>query len=207
MTFPGAGLCYGGDVNPTPYADESDMTEIKAAFSSENSTPPWGYAYDGIDIYPQGNLKAFQATCSGIVDSVDLRQAGTGSNWQVEVLINCEEYVDDPDTGLYFIPFSTDYIFEPMTKDPIKGLTQRANVKVVKGQNVSQGEIIGYLNTFGPGAHVQFGLELFGGSFFSGWGVTSIPLCPEPHFSPTANDSILDLLHVVWPSAKMCYQN
>lgn len=211
VTFPNADLCYGGDVAPpplvTPYANESDMTEIQAAFSSDNSSPPWGFVHDGIDMSPQGDLKSFQAACSGTVDSVDLRQAGAESNWQVEVLIQCDDYVDDPDMGRYFIPFSVVYFFEPMSNKLADGATQLTNVIVAKDDTVSQGDIIGSLHVAGEGAHVQFGLEMFGSSFFSALGVTGIPLCPEPHFSTTAKDSILNLLHVVWPSATMCYQN
>lgn len=209
LTYPDANLCYGGDVVPpplaTPYENESDMTKIKAAFSSENSSPPWGFVNDGIDMYPQGDLKSFQAACSGTVDSVDLRQAGAESNWQVKVLISCDDYVDDPDNGGYFIPFSVDYFFEPMSNNPIDGATQLTNVIVAKGDTVSQGDIIGSLHVAGEEAHVQFGVEMFGGAFFSALGVTSIPHCPEPHFSTTANKSILNLLHVAWPSANICY--
>ncbi len=183
------------------------MTDIRSGFSSDKNSSPWGYVHEGIDMYPQGDLKPFQAACSGTVDSVDLRQAGAESNWQIEVLINCDDYVDDSDMGGYFIPFSVAYFFEPMSSNKVDGDAQLAYVTVAKGQHVSQGDLIGYLDVAGEGAHVQFGLEMFWSSFFSALGVTGIPICPEPHFSTTAKDSILNLLHVVWPSANMCYQN
>jgi hypothetical protein len=210
VTFPDADmLCYGGDVTPpplvTPYINESDMTEINAGFSSDNSISPWGFVHDGIDIYPQGDLKPFQASCSGIVDSVELRQANPGPNWQVEVLIECNNYVSDLDKGGYFIPFSVDYVFEPMSSIQTDGETQLANITVNQGDTVSQGGIIGYLYATNVNAHVHFGLVQFGSSAFSTLGVPSIPLCPEPHFSTEGKDSILNLLHVVWPSANMCY--
>ena len=63
----------------------------------------------------------------------------------------------------------------------------------------------GFFDAAGEGAHVHFGLVQFGSSFFTG--VTGIPLCPEPHLSSAGKDSILNLLHVVWPNADMCYQN
>ncbi|MFC1816641.1 hypothetical protein ACFL0M_12075 [Thermodesulfobacteriota bacterium] len=211
VVFPTADMCYGGDVTPpplvTPYMNESDMTEINAGFSSENSFSPWGFVHDGMDIYPQGDLKPFQASCSGTVDSVELRQANPGSNWQVDVLIACNDYVPDPDLGGYFTPFSVDYVFEPMSNIQTDGQTQLANIPVSEGQTVSQGDIIGYLYVAGEGAHVHFGLVQFGGSLFSALGVPSIPICPEPHFSTEGKDSILNLLYVVWPSANMCYQN
>jgi hypothetical protein len=202
-------MCYGPDVTPpalvTPYVNELDMKEINAGFSSDDNSP-WGFVHDGIDIYPQGDLKAFQAACSGIVDSVELRQAGVDSNWQVDVLIQCDDYVPDPSKGGYFIPFSVDYVFEPMSNKKKDGRTQLDDILVGAGDNVSQGEIIGYLEVVGEGAHVHFGLLQFGSSAFSAFGITSIPLCPEPHFSTEANVSILNLLHAAWPSAGMCYQ-
>ena len=206
-----ADMCLSGDVTPpslvTPYLNESEMTEIKTGFSSENSISPWGYVHDGLDIYPQGDMKPFQASCSGVVDTVQLRQAGAESNWQLEVLINCNDYVADPDSAGYFIPLSVDYIFEPMSNIQTDGQAQLDNIMVVEDQAVSKGEIIGYLNVVGEGAHVHFGLLQFGSSAFSIYGVTPIPLCPEPHFSTQSKDSILKLFHVAWPSANMCYQN
>lgn len=210
VVFPNADMCYGGNVTPpplvTPYVNETDMTEINPGFSSENSTSPWGYVHDGIDIYPQGDLKAFQASCSGLVDAVQLQQVSPGSNWQVGVLVQCDDYVTDHDTGGYFIPFSVEYVFEPMSTLAADGQSQLANISVIEGQAVSQGDIIGYLNLAGEGAQVHFGLVQFGSSAFSSIGVTGIPLCPEPHFSIAGKDSILNLLHVAWPGANMCYQ-
>jgi hypothetical protein len=204
-------MCYGPDVTPpalvTPYVNELDMKEIKAGFSSDNSISPWGFVHDGIDVYPQGDLKAFQAACAGIVDSVELRQAAGGSNWQVDVLIQCDDYVEDPDDGGYFIPFSVDYVFEPMSDNQTDGQTQLGNIEVIEGQTVSQGDIIGRLDVVGVEARVHFGIVQFGSSAFQALGVTGIPTCPEPHFSPAANDSILNLLHAAWPSAGICYQN
>lgn len=206
-----ANMCLSGDVTPpplvTPYLNEFDMTEIKVGFSSDNSFSPWGYVHDGLDIYPQGDLKAFHASCSGVVDTVELRQAGIESNWQLEVLINCNDYVADPDSGGYFIPLSVDYIFEPMSNIHADGQTQLDNIMVIEGQEVSQGDVIGYLTVVGEGAHVQFDLLQFGSSEFLIYGAVSLPLCPEPHFSTQGKDSILNLLHVAWPSANMCYQN
>lgn len=209
-TFPpDAVLCYGANVTPppmvTPYVNQPDMTEINAGFSTEYASSPWGFAHDGLDIFPQGDRQPFQAACAGTVDAVELVQAKPGANWQVKVLIQCDNYV--PNEGGYFIPLSVEYIFEPMTKAPPKGQQQLADITVVEGQNVSQGDIIGYLHDAHKGAHVQFGLVQFGSSDFSALGVPRLPICPEPHFSTAARDSVLNLLHVVWPSANMCYQN
>ena len=211
-TYPTANLCYGGNVTPpplfTPYVDESDMEGIYAGFSSENTVSPWGFANDGIDIYPKGDQKLFQASCSGMVDNVQLLQTNPGSNWQVEVLIQCENYVYDPLLGGYFIPFSVDYIFKPMSNDIADGISQLGAISVSEGDLISQGTPIGKLHTANnPDAHVHFGVVQFGSSSFSALGVPSIPLCPEPHFSQAGRDSILNLLHVAWPNANMCYQD
>ncbi len=203
-------ICAGGNPAPpdlvTPYMNELDMKEIKAGFSSDDNSP-WGFVHDGIDIYPQGDQKDFQAACTGIVDSVELLQDAGDSNWQVDVLIQCDEYVEDPDDGGYFIPFSINYVFEPMSNNQIDGQNQLGNIEVVEGQTVSQGDSIGRLDAVGEGAHVHFGVVQYGSSAFQALGITGIPICPEPHFSAGANTSILNLLHAAWPSAGMCYQN
>jgi hypothetical protein len=209
--FLGANMCYGGDVTPpplvAPYVNESDMTGINTGFSSENSSSPWDLVHDGFNIYPTGDGKPFQSSCTGTVDSVQLYQPNPGSNWQVDVLIACNDYVVDPDLGGYFIPFSVKYAFELMSDVQADGQTQLTNIPVVAGQAISQGDIVGSLSVVGEGAHVHFSLVQFGSSFFSSLGVTAIPLCPEPHFSPASRDSMLKLLHVAWPNANMCYQN
>ena len=202
-------MCLSGNVTPpalvTPYLNEFDMAEISTGFSSEYSISPWGYVNDGLDIYPQGDMKPFQASCSGVVDTVALRQTGFESNWQVEVLINCDDYVSESDG--YFIPLSIDYIFEPVSNIQTDGQAQLNNIMVNEAQEVTQGDVIGYLNVVGEEAHLQFSLLQFGNSDFVIYGATPIPVCPEAHFTTQGKDSMLNLLHVAWPNANMCYQN
>ena len=205
--FPGASMCNGGDVSPpslvTPYANELDMASVNEAFSSAGSTSPWGFAHDGIDFFPSGNLKPFRAACSGVVDPAQLRQNNVTSNWQVNLLIKCNPYVPDPNLGGYFSPIAVEYIFEPMSTVQTVGQTQLNNITVANGQAVSQGDVIGYLLTAGAGAHVHFGVIPFGAMLANG--VPRIPSCPEPHFSNIAAAYVLTLLRVVWPGAAMCY--
>jgi hypothetical protein len=208
--FPGANICYGCNGNPpplvTPYLNESDMSKINAGFSSENSNPPWGSAHDGLDIYPAGDLKPFQAACSGKVFSVVSEQAGGASNWQVEVLIGCNDYVHDPEEGGYFIPNAVKYVFETMSDVQADGQTQLANISVAVEQTVSQGDIIGYLHAVNGNSHVHFGVSPYGAILYS-MGIPRFSVCPEPLFATDAKNSILDLIHVAWPGADICYQN
>lgn len=203
-------MCLSGDVTPpfliAPYLNEADMTEIKTGFSSDNSHSPWGGGHDGFDIYPNADLKPFQASCTGTVDKVQLRQDSVDANWEVDVLIVCDNYVVDPDLGGYFIPLSVDYIFETMSQNQTDGLTQFGNISVVEGQTITQGDIVGYLNAVDEESHLHFSLLQYGASEFITYGVTSITLCAETHFSTQAKNSMLNLLHVAWPSANMCYQ-
>jgi hypothetical protein len=85
------------------------------------------------------------------------------------------------------------------------GQIQLNNIMVLDGQSVSQGDVIGYLYAPNTDAHLQYGVVQYGSSFFLQFGASGIPLCPAPYFSTTAKDSILDLLHMVWPSANLCY--
>jgi len=206
-TFSSADMCYGGNVTPppmiTPYVNESDMAAIKKGFSSDGSSSPWSIAHDGLDIYPNGDLKPLRSACSGTVGSVTLSQDIATSNWEVDVLIECDPYV--PNTGGYFPPLSVNYIFKPMSSDATDGNAQLAQIITAEDQHVSQGDVIGYLHTAAAEAHLHFGLLLY--ATWSAFGVPSIPSCPEPHFAPEATNSILNLLHVTWPGAIMCYQN
>jgi len=210
VVFPGADMCYGGDPRGTPlvtpYVNESDMTEINPGFSNAYTTSPWGGVHEGLDIYPQANLKPFQASCSGVVDTVELQYDAIDSNYQVEVSIFCDKYVVDPLDEGYFIPHSIEYVFEPMSANQADGQTQLNNIMVVEGQSVSQRDVIGYLYAPNTNSHMHFEVLQYGRPIFAQYGVTGIPICPEPHFSTTDKDSILNLLHAVWPSANMCYQ-
>ena len=190
----------------TPYANESDMQEIREVFSTVTSGSPKNRVHDGLDIYPVGDLKPFQAACSGKVLSVMSEQAGTASNWQVEVLVGCNEYVYDPDTGGYFIPSAVSYVFETMSDVQADGQTQLANISVAEGQTVSQGNIIGYLHAVNGNSHVHFGVSPFGAILYS-LGMPLFLVCPEPFFATDDKNSILNLIHVAWPSADICYQN
>jgi hypothetical protein len=159
-----------------------------------------------LDIYPAGDLKPFQAACSGKVFSVVSEQAGGASNWQVEVLIGCNDYVHDPEEGGYFIPNAVKYVFETMSALQADGQTQLANISVAVEQTVSQGDIIGYLHAVNGNSHVHFGVSPYGAILYS-MGIPRFSVCPEPLFATDAKNSILDLIHVAWPGADICYQN
>lgn len=165
----------------TPYVNSTDIASINEAFSS-TACAPWGFAHNGIDFFPNGNLKPFQAVSSGVIEDVQLWQNDISLNWQVNVRIK------------YNDTYSVEYAFEPFSTIQSDGDTQLANILVSAGQNVSQGDIIGNLYTVGGGAHVHFGLIKDG-----------IAICPEPYFTIDARDSILNLIHIVWPDANMCY--
>ena len=191
----------------TPYSSEAEIAKITAGFSSQYSLSPWEYVNDGIDIYPQDDLAGFQAGCSGLVDSVQLQQVTADDTWQVEVSIACDEYVVDPDDGGYFIPLTTKYAFNTMSINTQAGQDQLASISVTLGDTVSQGDTIGYLKMFNEFSHLHYGLWQFGQTIYQGFGVSGIPLCPEKQFTAQAKNSILNLLHVTWPNAQICYQN
>jgi len=180
LSLTGCSCGDGEDISMiTPYKYSSDMACIYEAFSSSASCP-WGFEHDGIDFFATGNLKPFQAVCSGVVTSVELWNPGL--HWQVSVNIRFN--------SIYWVS----YAFEPSTNVQSDGETQLDNILVSEGQTVSQGDIIGYLYTVDEYAHVHFGLYKKG-----------YAICPEPYFTPEARDSILSLIHVAWPGANMCY--
>lgn len=118
----------------------------------------------------------------GIVERINLFLNQGNSYWQVNIIIR------------YDSMYSVEYAFEPFSSDETDGEIQLANIVVTEGQTVLQGDIIGYLYKIGDGAHVHFGMHK-NGEF----------ACPEPYFMQKARDSILNILHQIWPYAKMCY--
>lgn len=204
--FPGADMCQGPAVTPallsTPYVNESDMASVDRAFSADGSAPPWNALNDGIDMLPRGSLKPFRASCSGVVDSVQLQLNSLTANWQVVVMIGCSLTI--PNNGGYFSPLELVYTFEPMSTLQSIGQTQLANITVAKGQAVAQNDVIGHLLTEGAGAYLRFGTIPFGDHLTMG--IPIVPVCPGPHFSAAAGTSILNLLHVARPGASICYE-
>lgn len=203
-------ICRSGNLFPpplaAPYVDESDFTEIRTGFSSAYSISPWDYPHDGLDIYPAGDHSPLQAACSGKVDALELQQDDATGHWQVELAIVCDDYVDDPEKGGYFIPLTTKYFLRTLSADPAIGQSQLDNIMVAPEDAVTQGDIVGYLRAASPEAHLHFELQQFGLSAFQAFGVTGIPLCPRAQFSPSARASVLNLLQKAWPGAEMCYQ-
>jgi hypothetical protein len=165
----------------TPYANETDMRWAGPFSSSDNC--PWGYEHRGFDFFATGDLKPFQAVCSGVVDSVELWVNPGNSYWQVNVIIS-------------FNPtYVVVYAFEPFSSTQSDGQIQLANILVSEGDTVSQGDIIGYLyRKHEEYAHVDFGLVKEGDR-----------ICPEPYFTPEARDSMLRLIHKEEPGWDMCY--
>jgi hypothetical protein len=204
-------ICNSDDVVPplfvAPYSSKAEIAKITAGFSSQYSFSPWDYVNDGIDIYPQDELTGVQSACSGMVDAVQLQQIVTDDTWQVEVSIACDEYVIDPDEGGYFIPLTIKYVFNTMSINTQDGQDQLDNISVTLDDSVTQGETIGYLKMFNESSHLHYGLWQFGQTKYQVFGVSGIPVCPEAHFTSQAQESILNLLHVTWPNAEICYQN
>ena len=159
----------------TPYASDSDMREINDFFNAQYSDESWGRIHDGLDVDPDGNLKAYQSACAGRVKKIYTFDD------QVMVMIDCDS------------TYSIGYNFE--SQAPNTGQTQFNNILVVEGQLVEQGEIIGnlYSDENPEKAHVHFTLYK-----------NAIPICPEPYFTQAASDSVLDLIAVVHNDVIMC---
>ena len=202
-------MCKSTDVMPplllAPYSSEAQMANITAGFSTQYSFSPWGSVSNGIDIYPQSNPAGIQSACSGKVDAIQLQQTTPGNTWQVEVSIACDEYVADPEEGGYFFPLTTKYAFNTMSTNAQAGQDQLNDISITEGDNVAQGDTIGNLKMFNDASHLHFGLWQFGQTMFQQYGISGIPICPEAQFAVQAKNSILKLLHVTWPNAKLCY--
>lgn len=189
----------------TPYVLESDMLHIDKAYSSELASSPWGADNRGFDIYPDGDLKPIQAACDGIVDHVELKQSNVGE-YQVEVVIQCDYYVDESAEDAYFIPFAVRYLFETKSADVADGQFQRGKISVSPGNPIGKGDVIGEMKVFSAESHLEFGTSMFAGKEFSST-VDEMPFCPVGHFDATALGSLENLLTRIWPHARLCYQH
>jgi hypothetical protein len=165
---------------PTPYVNESDMASINEAFSVD-ACAPWGFGHGGIDFFPTGNLKPFRAVADGVVEDITKLHNVPVDMWQVNLNLRIDA------------TYWAGYAFEPMSDEADADL-QLTHIVVSEGQTVSQGDILGYLLTVGPGAHVHF-------SIYEVWDA----ICPEPYFTPSATNSILTVLGWTWPHARICY--
>ena len=167
-----------------PFVNAGDVSDIREAFSTR-ADAPWGFAHDGIDFFPAGDLAGFQASASGKIEDVDLRRNDRSGNWQVNVSIR------------YDSNYSIEYVFEPFTSSAADGEAQNSQILVRKGQNVAARDLIGRLVVRGESAHVHFGLIDRDGK--------KAAICPEPFFTPAAREAVLALLHRRHPTWPMCF--
>jgi hypothetical protein len=166
----------------TPFVAMSDMGPVMEAFST-NGGCPWGFEHRGIDFFSAAALAPFRAVCPGEIKEVNLWANDKTGNWQVNVSLE------------YNSTFSVGYAFEPLTNQSADGQTQRDNISVSIGQEVQQGDLIGNLFFGANGTHVHFGVRK-----------NNDDICPEPYFIQAARDSIMQLIHLQWPGADMCYE-
>lgn len=165
-----------------PYRDEAKIASINEAYSEAGAypPPPWSaHPHDGIDFMPVENLVEFQAVGHGTVERVEKY----GSKGQVTVIVRYNE------------TYSFNYAFEP--QQAAAGDEQLARIAVGVGQQVVPGQLIGRQVKPDPdsgGAHLHFGLL-----------IDFEQKCPEPFFTQPARESILRILHKLYPGAKMCY--
>ena len=166
----------------TPFVNQSDMGPIMEAFSVDANCP-WGFGHRGIDFFSVQDLVPFRAVCPGEITEVKLWANDVSGNWQVNVSLE------------YNSTFSVEYAFEPMTNQSADGQTQLDNIFVSKGQDVQLGDLIGNLFFGANGTHVHFGVR-----------ENNDDICPELYFTASARDSIMQLIHLQWPGAMMCYE-
>lgn len=125
----------------------------------------------------------FQAVCEGVVRKVEKKFNDGNGFWQVNLVIK------------YNTDFKVQYVFEPFSSLESDGDFQMDNILVSKGDEVNQGQLIGYLLYRRPGAHVDFSLNRNGDE-----------ICPESFFTAAACQAIYAILHDTIPNAKMCYE-
>jgi hypothetical protein len=176
----------------TPYVEESDMKWVRQGYS-ESTNCPWQFIHDGIDFQPVSNLAPFHAVCDGIITELCLRHAppsdGGRQNWDVYVEIQ------------YDPTWRVTYNFEPKTTNLVDGVTQLTNITVSLLQEVSEGDVIGYLHKADGTAHVHFSVLKHGYMYHNG-----VITCPKPFFTPEAGASILRLVTNRFPEAMdFCY--
>lgn len=183
-TSPGSGTSTGDTSRPilvTPYLFQSEMATINEAYS-ETPSCPWGFVHKGIDFFPTGDLATFRAAAAGTIARLEKFYNSGNGLWQVnlDLRINAK--------------YRLGYAFEPFSTLEAHADTQMMNLAVSVGQTVAQGQALGKLLARGGGAHVHFGLYR-----------DNADVCPESYFTPEAKDSILSLLHRIFPGAFLCY--
>ena len=179
--------CLPGDIKmTTPYVDAGSVSAVTQGFSTTTDCP-WGRIHDGIDIAPAYDMMPFQAVADGRVTTIHKFLNEGNNHWQVNVIIK------------YNSVFNVEYAFEPMSPLEVYGDQQLALIEefIYVGKEVIRGEIIGkLLSSQSDAAHVHFALRRYDES-----------ICPESYFTSDAQESILNLLHVWWPTAdRICYE-
>ncbi len=166
----------------TPFVSAADISSINEAYST-HSNCPWGFEHRGIDFMISSDHIPFQAVGNGVITDVDKFFNSGNGFWQVNINI---KYNDQ---------FSVGYAFEPFSSSEVDANIQLNYIQVGEGDQVMQGDIIGYLHYVNPGAHTHFDLSKYGER-----------ICPESYFTSNAVQEIYAILHQTFPNANMCYE-
>lgn len=165
-----------------PYRNQRKIASINEAYSENGAIPlpPWAaHPHDGIDFMPTENLIEIQSVAHGTVSTVEKY----GSNGQITVIVRYNE------------KYAVNYAFEP--GQGAYSDMQLAEIVVVKGQQLTPGDLIGRLvkpalDT--QGAHLHFGLI-----------IDHVQKCPATYFTTAARESVLRILQQLYPAADICY--
>lgn len=179
----------GDIVLDVPFANISEFKYIHPGFSvSADSGAPWGFTHLGLDLILAGDSAHVIAPSSGTIEFADIYQNEHNFQWQVNLRVRFNEEF------LYHL------LFEPRAHTREEAEYQRAAMPLVVGQKVERGDFLGTIfdlsggDMSGGGATVHFDI----------WkGEQNI--CPAPFFTPEAYESMVKLLHAMYPGAELCY--
>lgn len=161
----------------TPSVDNANFYSTEAYGGPD---APWGFYHNGIDFLESVDHQAIQAAADGKIERLEER-FNEGSNWQVELTIKHGKY-------------DLQYAFEIFSGNKADIDAQMADINVKLGQNVKQGQLLGYLHRIKEGAHVHFGIAK-----------KNQVVCPAPYFTPQARDAVLAMIRKTYPDAQICY--
>lgn len=128
-----------------PYESIDDISGIWPYSPSDQTQ--LGSLHKGLDFIVEKDRVPFYAIADGVVDRLDVSLSQPVGNYQVNVYINVNE------TYAYGMGF------EMFSKKEVDATAQMEAMEIELGQQVKQGQLIGYLLYRGDGAHVHISVR------------------------------------------------
>lgn len=163
-----------------PFEHSANITTWNGGYS-ESDDCPWGAEHNGLDFFFENHSNII-AMIDGEIQEISVYTGSAPNKYLITLAIE------------YNPRMAVNYVFEPWTDDPAMRDLQISMFTVEEGDKVSKGDKIAEFLSCAGSAHIH--LSVYDNDEAQ---------CPKKHFSDTAYQEMMDLIHTYHSDWEMCY--